>query len=84
MALQAAAKRTTYLRMEAISDYGMDVKPSLKYTPSKPALGVLRDCYREAFTLLSQVGFELRKFNANSVGYECKRIQQPVALVTSR
>jgi len=50
--------------MEAISDYGMDVKPSLKYTPSKPALGVVRHCYREAFTVFRGD----RNFHSNPVG----------------
>ena len=47
MALQAPAKRHRVLKNGSNSDYGMDVKPSLKHTPSKPALGVLRDCSRD-------------------------------------
>lgn len=51
MALQAAANATAYLRMEAICDYGMDVKPSLKHTLNQLAIGLLRHCSREAFTV---------------------------------
>lgn len=61
--------------MEAISDYNMDVKPSLKHTPSKPALGVLRLCYREAFSLFSQVRFELTKFTTISAVRKPERIK---------
>ncbi|WP_286695383.1 hypothetical protein [Spongiibacter sp. UBA1325] len=35
MALQAAAKRHRVLQNGGNSDYGMDVKPSLKYTPQQ-------------------------------------------------
>ena len=83
MALQAAAKRHRVLKNGSNSDYSMDVKPSLKHTPSKPALGVLRGCYREAFSLFSRVRFELKNSTTISVGRKPERFQC-VVIVTSR